>query len=266
MSRAGTKADLWAHRVLWFFLIVIMAFIFAPIITTIVFSFDVDRFASLPWRGFSLIWYKRLIEFPDLWLPLRNSLIVGFAVAVTSATLGFAAAYALVNTRFRGQDVLVLALISPMAVPWILLGFGLLLFLSRLGLSNSLAAVWISHTVFTAPLATVVIRARLSGMRKSLEEAAWDLGSGRLRAVWEIVLPNAMPGVLAALLLTFTLSFDEFILAWFVCGFKETLPVKIWGLMRSGINPTISAIGTLVFVVSISLTVAAQFLLRRRAD
>ncbi len=266
MDRPRTTSDIWADRVLWFCLAVIMVFIFAPILTTIVFSFDVDRFASLPWRGFSLTWYERLIEYPDLWLPLRNSLIVGLGVAFTSVALGFSAAYALVNTKFRGQEALVLALISPLAVPWILLGFGLLLFLSRLGLSNSLAAVWISHTVFTAPLATVVIRARLSGMRKSLEEAAWDLGSGRLRTIWEIVLPNAMPGVMAALLLTFTLSFDEFILAWFVCGFNETLPVKIWGMMRSGINPTISAIGTLVFVVSISLTVVAQFLLRRSSE
>jgi len=261
-----TRGDRWTNRLLWLYLILAFGFVFAPIITTVVFSFNVDRFASLPWRGFSLVWYEKLIENPYLWEPLRNSLIVGLAVSLTSVVLGFAAAYALVHHKFRGQDVFVLGLISPLAVPWILLGLGLLLFLSRLGLSNSLASVWISHTVFTAPLATVVIRARLSGMRRSLEEAAWDLGCGRLRTVWEVVLPAAMPGVLAAALLTFTLSFDEFILAWFVCGFNETLPVKIWGMMRSGINPTISAVGTIVFGMSISLTVVAQFLLRRRGD
>jgi spermidine/putrescine transport system permease protein len=264
MDTTRTNADRLTDRLLGLYLVAAFVFILTPIVTTLIFSFNADRFSSLPWRGFTLGWYARLIEYPELWVPLQNSLVVAFAVSLTSAVLGFAAAYALVNSRFRGQDALVLALISPLAVPWILLGLGLLLFLSRLGLGNTLTAVWLSHTVFAAPLATVVIRARLSGMRKSFEEAAWDLGCNRLRAIWEVVLPAALPGVMAAILLTFTLSFDEFILAWFVCGFEETLPVKIWSMMRSGTNPTINAIGAIVFSVSITMTVVAQFLMRRR--
>ncbi|MDR7542762.1 MAG: ABC transporter permease [Armatimonadota bacterium] len=245
------------------YLMLAYAFLFAPIAVTIITSFNADRFVTLPWRGFTWHWYELVVGNPDLLVPLRNSVLVATAVGLTSVVLGFLGAYGLTRTQGRWQDLYMLALISPLAVPWILLGLGLLVFFTRIGLPKSLLTVWITHTIFAAPLAMLIIRGRLLTMRRSYEEAAWDLGASRLRTIWEVVLPLTTPGLVGAFLLTFTLSFDEFILAWFVCGFDVTLPVKIWGLMRSGINPTISAIGTIVFGLSISLSVLGQALQRR---
>jgi spermidine/putrescine transport system permease protein len=241
-------------------------FLFAPIAVTILTSFNADRFVALPWRGFTWRWYEQVVGTGDLLVPLRNSVLVATGVGLTSAVLGFLGAYGLTRTRGRWQDAYMLGLISPLAVPWILLGLGLLVFFTRLGIPKSLFTVWISHTIFAAPLAMLIIRGRLLTMRRSFEEAAWDLGAGRLRAIWEVVLPLAAPGLVGAFLLTFTLSFDEFILAWFVSGFALTLPVKIWGMMRSGINPTISAIGAVVFCLSITLSIIGQVLQRRGAS
>jgi spermidine/putrescine transport system permease protein len=112
----------------------------------------------------------------------------------------------------------------------------------------------------------LIIRARMAGLDMRYEEAGWDLGANRLKAIWHIVIPLTLPGILAAFLLTFTISFDEFIIAWFVCGFQETLPVKIWGMIRSGLNPSINAVGSVIFVFSMALAVFSQYLLRGRKE
>jgi spermidine/putrescine transport system permease protein len=269
LPRFATPGRFRGHRLgamlLRGYLVLAYAFLLAPIVVTLVTSFNADRFVTLPWRGFTWHWYQQVVGSRDFLIPLRNSVIVATAVGATSVLLGFLGAYGLTRTRGRWQDAYLLSLISSLAVPWVLLGLGLLVFFTRLGIPKSLFAVWISHTIFGAPLAMLIIRGRLLTLRRSYEEAAWDLGAGRLRAVWEVVLPLAAPGLVGAFLLTFTLSFDEFILAWFVSGFDLTLPVRIWNMMRSGINPAISAIGAMVFVLSITLSILGQAVQRRGA-
>jgi spermidine/putrescine transport system permease protein len=259
------RGDRLGAAVLRGYVVVAYVFLLAPIAVTLITSFNADRFVTLPWRGFTWHWYQQVVGSRDFLIPLRNSVIVATAVGATSVLLGFLGAYGLTRTRGRWQDAYLLSLISSLAVPWVLLGLGLLVFFTRLGIPKSLFAVWISHTIFGAPLAMLIIRGRLLTLRRSYEEAAWDLGAGRLRAVWEVVLPLAAPGLVGAFLLTFTLSFDEFILAWFVSGFDLTLPVRIWNMMRSGINPAISAIGAMVFVLSITLSILGQAVQRRGA-
>lgn len=215
------------------------------------------------WQKFDQ-WYRAITTTPDLLASLRNSIVVGLAVATASVTLGFFGAYGLTRWSFRGKDIYVLAMLSPLAVPWVLLGLGFVIYFNELGIPRSLGAVWISHTVFAAPLALVMIRARLASLPPSYEEAARDLGASRLRAITTVVWPLTAPAVIAAFLLTFTMSFDEFILAWFVSGFNVTLPVKIWTMLRTGLTPTVSAVGVLIFASSITLTVAAELLLQRR--
>lgn len=251
-------------RLLRIYLAVALFFLFAPILVTIAFSFNSDRFSSLPWRGFTLHWYERLIQYPVLLTPLKNSILVGIAVSLAAVVLGFTGAYGLRHRNFRLKNLYLLAMMSPLAVPWMLLGLGLLILFSYLGLKQSLFTVWISHLVFCAPLALVIINTRLNTISKSLEEAASDLGANHLQILVKILLPQALPGIIASALLTFTLSFDEFIIAWFVSGFSETLPVRIFSMMRSGTNPTLNAIGSIVFLISITLTVVAQFLIRSK--
>lgn len=252
------------HSFFWAYLGAVLLFLFAPILVTIAFSFNNDRFSSLPWRGFTLKWYESLLEYPVLLTPLQNSIIVGVAVSLAAVTLGFMGAYGLRHHDFRWKNIYLLGMMSPLAVPWMLLGLGLLMFFARIGLRQSLFTVWISHLVFSAPLALVIINTRLKTIPKSLEEAAADLGASHLQTMWKVVLPQTLPGIIAAALLSFTLSFDEFIIAWFVSGFSETLPVRIYAMMRSGTNPTLNAIGSIVFIISITLTVVAQFLIRSR--
>ncbi|MGI5839235.1 MAG: ABC transporter permease [bacterium] len=240
-----------------------LLFLFAPILVTIAFSFNSDRFSSLPWRGFSLHWYAQMLSRLDLLTALRNSAVVGVGVAAAAVLLGCLGAYGLRHSKIRGKNLLLLGMISPLAVPWMLLGLGLLILFTRLGIRQSLLTVWISHLVFSAPLSLVLINTRLNTVPKSLDEAAWDLGASHLQTILRVIIPQALPGIIAAGLLVFTLSFDEFIISWFVCGFSQTLPVYIYGMIRSGINPTINAIGTVVFTVSIALTIIAQLTLRR---
>jgi len=246
------------------YMILVFVFLFMPIVVIIVFSFNVDRFASLPWRGFTWGWYQKMIFDTSILDALKNSLIVSTSVASASCFLGFMGAYALYRRPFRYQNIFLGIMISPLAVPWIILGLAMMVFLTKINLEGSLFSVWISHTVFAAPFAMFIIRGRMAGLDVRYEEAGWDLGANRLRAIKEIILPLAAPGIVAAFLLTLTLSFDEFIIAWFVCGFQETLPVKIWGLVRSGLNPTINAIGSIIFVFSMTLAVIAQYLIQSR--
>jgi spermidine/putrescine transport system permease protein len=242
----------------------VFVFLFMSIVMIIIFSFNVDKFASLSWKGFTLNWYKKLLFDPGILDVLKNSLIVSAIVATTSSLLGFMGAYSLYRRSFRLQNIFLAVMISPLAVPWIILGLALAVFLTRINLEGSLFSVWISHTIFAAPFAMLIIRARMAGLDYRYEEAGWDLGANRLKAIWHIVIPLTLPGIAAAFLLTFTISFDEFIIAWFVCGFQETLPVKIWGMIRSGLNPTINAVGSLIFIFSMVVAILAQFLIRGR--
>lgn len=246
------------------YMVLVFVFLLMPIVVIIIFSFNVGRFASLPWKGFTLVWYQKMIYDSTIMEALKNSLIVSISVASTSCILGFTGAYALYRRPFRYQSIFMGIMISPLAVPWIILGLAMLIFFTKIDLGGSLFAVWISHIVFAAPFAMFIIKGRMAGLDARYEEAGWDLGASRLRAITEIVLPLTMPGIVAAFLLTLTLSFDEFIITWFVIGFQETLPVKIWALIRSGLNPTINAIGSVIFIFSMTLAVFAQYLIQSR--
>lgn len=243
-------------------MVLTLIFLFLPIAVIITFSFNTDKFASLPWRGFTLKWYANMILDREILEGLKNSLLVSSAVAATSCVLGFFGAYSLYRRPFRMQNAFMTVMLSPLAVPWIILGLALIVFLSRINLEGSLLSVWVSHTIFAAPFAMMIIRARLSGLDRTFEEAGWDLGANRLKAVRHVVIPMTLPGIFAAFLLTFTISFDEFIIAWFVCGFEKTLPVKIWGMIRSGLNPTVNAVGAVIFTFTMSIAILAQYLLR----
>jgi spermidine/putrescine transport system permease protein len=238
-------------------------FIMGPIFVTIAFSFNLDRFASLPWKGFTLQWYEKVLANNDIIHSLVNSIILGICVSLTSVVLGFAGAFGLRHWKSRLKGPFMLVSLSPLMVPWTLLGLALLIFFNRFGIPKSLFTVWISHTVFTAPLALTIINARMQAIPKSMDDAAWDLGAGNLRTMFCVLLPQTIPAIAAAALMTFTISFDEFIIAWFVCGFDKTLPVYIYSVIRSGVNPTINAIGTIVFVISLCLISLAQFLQRK---
>jgi spermidine/putrescine transport system permease protein len=253
---------------LWLYVGAVFAFIFAPIVTSFVVSLNVDRFPTLPLGGFSTRWYEAIAEDPTLPPAVRNTLLAGVAVAALSTALGFGAAYTDFRYRFFGKQVYLALALLPPTIPVVILGLAMLVFLSQVSLFGRLHSVIISHVVLCLPFAMALIRLRLAQMDPSLEAAAWNLGASPWRALGEVILPFTLPAILSALFITMAVSFDEFAIAWFVSGFKETLPVRILAMFQGQVSPRINAIGSIVFVVSMTLVVLAQVILvtRRPAE
>lgn len=247
------------------YIVLAFGFIFAPIVSLIVFAFNDARFPSLPWSGFSTRWFESVFESPEFTGSLKNSLVVGAIVAVVATFLGATAAYFLNRWNFRGKGVYLGVAILPPCTPLIILGLSLLIFyreLDRFGIpiANSLTAVIVSHVVIASAFSLGIVRMRLTEMDASLEEAAWNLGASQWRTIKEVVLPQAAPAILAALLISMAVSWDEFIVAWFVSGLEVTLPVQIFNELQAQVSARINAIGTIVFGVSITLVVLAQII------
>ncbi|MFT0533529.1 ABC transporter permease [Castellaniella hirudinis] len=254
----------WIDNTLRGYVGLVFLFIFTPIVASFVFSFNADRFPTLPLGEFSLDWYRAIFDDPEVWEAFRNSLLVGTTAACASTLLGFCAAYTDYRYRFFGKSVyLVLALLPP-TIPVIIMGLAMLAFLSRVSLSGDTGAVMISHIVMCTPFAMAVIRMRLALMPEDLEAAAWNLGAGQWRALWHIILPFTAPSIGAALFVTMAVSFDEYAVAWFVSGLDPTVPVSILTTLQGRVSPTINAIGSIVFTITMTLVILAQVLLLKR--
>lgn len=255
----------WIDWALKLYILLSFAFIFAPIAASFVFSFNVDRFPSLPLGGFSTTWYEAVYDDPLVWEGLRNTLTAGFVVSLTATVLGFCAAYTDFRYKFLGKPVYVALALLPPTIPVVILGLAMLAFLSNVSLSGEIYSVMIAHVVMCAPFAMAICRLRLSQMDPSLEAAAWNLGASEWKAMRYVIIPFCWPAILAALFITMAVSFDEFAVAWFVSGLQETLPVKVLGFLQGQVSPRINVIGTFVFLASMTLVVLAQLLLMRRS-
>lgn len=240
------------------------AFVFAPIAASFVFSFNSDRFPSIPLGHFSLDWYRAVATDPLVWEGLRNTLFVGVIVGVLATAFGFGAAYTDYRYNFFGKQVYLALALLPPTIPVVILGLAMLAYLSRIGLSGNALSVIIAHVVICAPFAMAIVRLRLSQMDPDLEAAAWNLGASEWAAMRHVIVPFAMPAILGALFITMAVSFDEFAIVWFVSGLNETLPVKVLGFLQGQVSPRINAIGTFVFVTSMTLVILAQLLLTGR--
>ncbi len=247
-----------ADLVLKIYVIALFVFLLAPIVTLIVFSFNVDRFPSLPWGGFSLTWYEAILSDHTIHTGFRNSVIVAATVSVVATALGFCAAYADYRFRFFGKTGFLALAAMPPTVPVVILGIANLTFFSQVGLAGTLQAVIIGHIVFCAPFAMALIRIRLADLDADIEKAAWNLGATRIATVRDVVIPFCRPAILSAMAITAAVSFDEFMIAWFVSGINETLPVRILAMLQGQVSPRINAVGSLVFLVTITLVILAQ--------
>lgn len=247
--------------VLALFFAIATALIYLPIAVMAVFSFNSGRYQTLPFREPTLNWYVQLARDQSFLDGLVNSLVIASGAALLATFLGFLAAYGFHKARLPGKPVLLGLVLAPLVVPLILVGIGMRLQLSALGLQPSLWFVLFGQTVYVLPLAVLNIRARLAHVPASLEEAATSLGASQTRAILEIVAPACASTLLATLLLTFTFAFDEFVIAYFLTNFQITLPIKIWTTLVTGFDPKINAAGTVVFLFSLTLGVVAQCVL-----
>lgn len=267
MSDAGTPSinrNRGVDFALKAYVIIGFVFVFAPIAASFVFSFNSDRFPSIPLGHFSLEWYQAVASDPLVWNGLANTLVVGVVVGLLSTALGFGAAYTDYRYKFLGKQVYLALALLPPTIPVVILGLAMLAYLSRISLSGSAISVIIAHVVICAPFAMAIVRLRLSQMDPDLEAAAWNLGASEWAAMRHVIIPFAKPALFGALFITMAVSFDEFAIAWFVSGLNETLPVKVLGFLQGQVSPRINAIGTFVFVTSMTLVILAQVLLSGR--
>jgi spermidine/putrescine transport system permease protein len=237
------------------------AFMFLPLVVLILFSFQKNRFPGFPLQGWTTGWYGKLFSDGTLLDALGHTMIVSPAAATVATVIAFFAAYALNRFHFRGKTALLGLVTLPILIPPLILGVGFLGLLARVHLSGTLFAVFLTHVVLITAPALAIIQLRLAQMPGSLEEAAWDLGATEWQTVCKVVLPFALPGIFGAWLLAFTFSFDEFIIAWFVSGFQPTLPVAIYSVLVAAIDPSLNAIGTIVFAISCAVLIGIELIL-----
>lgn len=243
----------------------VLAALHLPIVVLVAFSFNASAY-SVEWTGFTLDWYRRLLDRPDILRGLALSLQIGLVAAFLSTVLGTLLALALARHRFRGRALLERLLYVPIVTPEIVVGISLLVLFAAAGLGLGFATIVIAHVAFSISFVTVVVLARLAGMDRHLEEAALILGADEWTTFWRVTLPQILPGVLSGALLAFTLSFDDYVITSFVTGAgTSTLPVVVYGMVRRNIEPTVNAISTVVLALTTLLIWLADRLNRSRA-
>lgn len=253
--RAYGEVHLWA----------LLAFLYLPILVLMALSFNRSGLPTA-WTGFTVEWYGRLLGNADIGRALVNTLVVATAATAISTVLGVGIALALMGTRAPAW--LEALLFAPMIIPDIVLAIALASFYHLVGLSLGLHSIVLSHVVFDIAFVTAVVRTRLRHFDRSIIEASIDLGASEWTTFRRVTLPVILPGVIAAALLAFTLSIDEFIIAYFTSGAGTssiTLPMKIFSMVRFGVTPDINAMATILIVVSFAIVLASQRLERKGA-
>ena len=242
----------------------VYAFLHTPLVALVVFSFNDSKFTAT-WTGFTLQWYRRLLERDDILDGLRRSLLVGLVATAISTVLGTLIALALARYRFRGRGTVESLLYLPLVTPEIIMGISLLSLFVLAGVPLGLGSITAAHIAFCISFVTVVVGARLRGMDRHLEEAAMMLGADEWSAFWKVTVPQLAPGIGAGALLAFTMSFDDYVITSFVSGTgSSTLPVVVYGMVRRNIEPSINAISTIIVVVTSGLIYAADRLQAER--
>lgn len=238
-----------------------LVFLYAPLITLMVFSFNDSR-RNVVWQGFTLDYYAKALNNASLIEAFANSLTIAFLCTILSVILGALAAVTLWRFRFPGKTAVEGSMALPIVVPEICLGVAMLVFFARImpwpmGLPwpLNLGAITIAHVSFAFPFVATVVRARLASFNRELEEAAKDLGASEWRTFWDVLVPHMRPGLIAGALLAFTLSLDDFVITFFTAGPDTiTFPVKVYSMLRFSVTPEVNAASTILIIVTVALT------------
>jgi len=243
--------------------IFVYVFMFAPIAVVLLLAFNSSQFGGFPIEGFSLQWFRKLLENEAIVRAFKTSMLLGLLTSLIATTLGILASLALVRYRFRGKDWITTVLILPVLVPETVLAVGLLIFLRWLSMPRSFALLLLGHTIIALPFVVLVVQARLVGIKRQYEEAARSLGANPLQAFFQITLPLLMPAVFAGALFAFTISFDNITatIFWRPSG-VETVPTQIFGMLRNSVSPEINALGFVMIVITVGLPLMAGGLAR----
>ena len=244
----------------WIYLVLVTVLMYLPILVVMVYSVNQSKISSV-WSGLSLRWYADLLRDRTIGAALLNSLLLGTLSSLAAAVIGTLGAIGTVRTGFRGKGAMEYIATLPMMTPEIILGMIFLAFFSLLGLPFGMTTLIISHTAFCIPYVFMQVKARLSGMDKSYEEAARDLGAGRARVFFDITLPLIMPGIVSGMLLSFAMSFDDVVISIFVTGVSvNTLPILIYTQLKTGVTPKVNALCTLMFLATLLIVVLSALI------
>jgi spermidine/putrescine transport system permease protein len=263
---APARAVAFARRhVLAFWATLVFGYLMLPIAVVIAFSFNdpAGRF-NYTWQGLTLRWWENPFGVPGLGDALRVSLEIAALSSLAATVLGTLIALALVRYGFRGRGATNLLIFLPMTTPEVVMGASLLALFLNLGVATGFWTIFIAHVTFNISYVVVTVKARLHGFDRHLEEAAMDLGANEWTTFRKVTLPLIAPGILAAGLLAFSLSVDDFVITNFNAGATVTFPLFVWGAARVGVPPQVNVIGTLIFVVALALMLANVLLQRRR--
>ena len=244
-------------------LLPMLVFIYLPVVTLVLFSLHDGRVPVPPFKGPTLEWYGRILSNPKITGATINSVLVAGVSAALSVALAMLAGWGLARQRVPGRKWIEALILMPLTVSYLVVGLGLLVATGGL-VPKSLALVIVGHVVLNLPLAFAILYVQFDAAQARLEMAARDLGASERQVFWRVTVPSLRVALIAAFALCFTFSWDEFIVAFLLSGFDPTLPVVIWGLLRTGLDPQTNAAGTLVFLVSVAAALLVEAILLKR--
>ncbi len=238
-------------------------FLYLPILLLVLFSFNDSTLLVFPLKGFTLKWYQNLLNARELLQAVRNSLVVGLVSSFIAVILGGMAAVAIARFNFPGRSFFLAISSLPLVIPYVVLGVALLLLFAQWNVELSLVTVAAAHTVINVPYVMLIVAARLAGFEQNLEEAAMDLGATYWGTLMRVTLPISAPALIAAFLSSFTTSFDEFALAFFLTGTDNTLPVYLYSQLRFPSRlPLVVSLAAIIMLVSVVIIVFSEWLRR----
>lgn len=240
--------------------VLIYSFLYIPIFVLIAFSFNKSKLNAV-WTGFTLDWYTKLWSNSNVLEAVEITLIVAFVSTIVSTMLGTLVSVGMYKYHFKGKSVLDGALYIPLVMSEIVLGISLLAFFSMFKFPLGLTTLIIAHITFCLPFVVVIVRARLQGFDRSLEEAAMDLGANEWQTFMKVTLPIIGPAIVAGALLAFTISMDDVIISFFVSGpGSTTLPMQVFSMVKHGVTPEINALSTIMLIATILIAISAEWL------
>jgi spermidine/putrescine transport system permease protein len=252
----------------WFklYIAAFLVFLYAPAFLLPIFAFNDSSIVSFPLKGITTKWFSVLWETEALHTSAKNSLIIALSTAFFSTALGTLAARASARYKFPAQRSIMGFIMLPLVLPEIIIGVSLLVVILQLGFELSLWSIVLGHVLICTPFCVAILSSAFLNLDQSLEEASFDLGRTKMATFWLITIPLVMPGIVSSMLISFTISLDEFIIAFFLAGTEPTLPVYIWGQLRFPQKlPSLMALGTVLLLLSLSLLAIAEYFRRRSA-
>jgi spermidine/putrescine transport system permease protein len=245
--------------------LIVYGFIYAPIIILIIFSFNTQKL-NLRWEGFTLKWYGVLFSDRQLFLATKNTLIIAVISTLIATIIGTLAALAMHRYRFPFYGTSETMMYIPIVIPEVVMGISLLVFFQKVAnIALGLTTITLAHIAFCIPFVALVVRVRLHGYDKSIDEAAMDLGANELTTFLRITLPTIMPGVLAGAMLALTLSLDDYVITYFTAGpGSTTLPLRVFSMVKTAVTPEINALSTLWVLIVFLLLAIGQIAQKRK--